>query len=161
MSPSPGSCDLTYDPKSSRHTDDIQYVTSQKGRIQLLSKGFYYVREKKIRNKVYWRCTQYTTWFRCHGRLHTENGQIVHGSTHNHGSAQEGEKPNMRKLKSKKMFMLQNQQTQQTQTQKSMMQQLMPTAEHYDMTQTTGLEGNLLLTKTPTVTRRRGGGSVV
>ncbi|XP_073819438.1 modifier of mdg4-like isoform X5 [Musca autumnalis] len=93
---------------SSSSSDEIQYVTSQKGRVQLLCQGFYYVREKKIRNKVYWRCTQYTTWFRCHGRLHTENGRIVHKSLHNHNSAEEGEKPNMRKSKLKKLFLLQN-----------------------------------------------------
>ncbi|XP_011291263.1 modifier of mdg4 isoform X10 [Musca domestica] len=103
---------LLHNHKSMQHhhstLDEIQYVTSQKGRIQLLCRGFYYVREKKIRNKVYWRCTQYTTWFRCHGRLHTENGRIVHKSLHNHNSAEEGEKPNMRKSKSKRLFLLQN-----------------------------------------------------
>lgn len=83
-------------------------MTSQKGRTQLLHKGFYYVREKKIRNKVYWRCTQYTTWRRCHGRLHTDDGRIVHTSSHNNNCAEGGgEKPNMRKFKSMKMFILQ------------------------------------------------------
>uniref|UniRef100_A0A1A9ZT85 FLYWCH-type domain-containing protein n=1 Tax=Glossina pallidipes TaxID=7398 RepID=A0A1A9ZT85_GLOPL len=75
--------------------DEINYVISQKGRTQLLHKGYYYVREKKIRNKVYWRCTQYTTWFRCHGRLHTDEGRIVHSSLHNHNCLEGGEKPNM------------------------------------------------------------------
>lgn len=91
------------DRKCSLHSlDDIQYVTSQKGRIQLLYRGFYYVKEKKIRNKVYWRCTQYTTSFRCHGRLHTEMGRIVHKSLHNHSSSPEG----IRKSKPKKLFLL-------------------------------------------------------
>ncbi|KNC31605.1 hypothetical protein FF38_12841 [Lucilia cuprina] len=89
--------------------DDIHYVTSQKGRTQLVHKGYYYVREKKVRNKVYWRCTQYTTWFHCHGRLHTDEGRIVHSSSHNHGRVETGEKPNMRKLKKIKIF---NQHTQ-------------------------------------------------
>ncbi|XP_037807989.1 modifier of mdg4-like isoform X12 [Lucilia sericata] len=84
--------------------DDIHYVTSQKGRTQLVHKGYYYVREKKVRNKVYWRCTQYTTWFHCHGRLHTDEGRIVHSSSHNHGRMEMGEKPNMRKLKKIKVF---------------------------------------------------------
>lgn len=64
------------------------------------------MREKKIRNKVYWRCTQYTTWFRCHGRLHTDEGRIVHSSLHNHNCLEGGEKPNMRKLKGMKMFVI-------------------------------------------------------
>lgn len=70
----------------------------------MLHKGFYYVREKIVRNKVYWRCTQYTTWYHCHGRLHTDEGRIVHSSPHNHGRTDEGEKPNMRKLKKIKFF---------------------------------------------------------
>uniref|UniRef100_A0A1I8PGR4 BTB domain-containing protein n=1 Tax=Stomoxys calcitrans TaxID=35570 RepID=A0A1I8PGR4_STOCA len=84
--------------------DGIQYVTSQKGRVQLLWKGFYYVREKKIRDKVYWRCTQYTTWLHCSGRLHTENGRIVHKSIHNHVSTLDGGKPNMRNTRPKNLF---------------------------------------------------------
>ncbi|KAM7363402.1 modifier of mdg4 isoform 12-T12 [Cochliomyia hominivorax] len=84
--------------------DGIQYVTSQKGRTQLVHKGFYYVREKIVRNKVYWRCTQYTTWYHCHGRLHTDEGRIVHSSPHNHGRTDSGEKPNMRKFKKIQIF---------------------------------------------------------
>ena len=53
---------------------------------------------------MYWRCTQYTTWFRCHGRLHTDAGRIVHSSSHNHGRAESGEKPSMRKLKTMKLI---------------------------------------------------------
>uniref|UniRef100_A0A1B0F983 FLYWCH-type domain-containing protein n=1 Tax=Glossina morsitans morsitans TaxID=37546 RepID=A0A1B0F983_GLOMM len=83
------------EPENPLLLDEINYVISQKGRTQLLHKGYYYVREKKIRNKVYWRCTQYTTWFRCHGRLHTDEGRIVHSSLHNHNCLEGGEKPNM------------------------------------------------------------------
>ncbi|KAL9893465.1 modifier of mdg4-like isoform X13 [Glossina fuscipes] len=92
------------DQKSPLLLDEINYVISQKGRTQLSHKGYYYVREKKIRNKVYWRCTQYTTWFHCHGRLHTDEGRIVHRSLHNHNCLEGGEKPNMRKLKRMNMF---------------------------------------------------------
>ncbi|XP_039947838.1 modifier of mdg4-like isoform X18 [Bactrocera neohumeralis] len=65
---------------------DIHYISSQKGRTLLVHRGFHYVHEKRIRNKVYWRCTQYTTRRKCHGRVHTENGRIVHKSFHNHNA---------------------------------------------------------------------------
>lgn len=65
---------------------DIHYISSQKGRTLLVHRGFHYVHEKRIRNKVYWRCTQYTTRRKCHGRVHTENGRIVHKSLHNHNA---------------------------------------------------------------------------
>ncbi|KAH8264251.1 hypothetical protein KR038_005196, partial [Drosophila bunnanda] len=60
------------------------YVVSQKGRVQLIHRNFSYVREKSINNKIYWRCTQYTTQIRCHGRVHTLEGRVVHTSNHNH-----------------------------------------------------------------------------
>ncbi|XP_012159357.1 modifier of mdg4 isoform X16 [Ceratitis capitata] len=63
---------------------DIHYISSQKGRTLLVHRGFHYVLEKRIRNKVYWRCTQYTTIRKCHGRVHTENDRVVHKSLHNH-----------------------------------------------------------------------------
>ncbi|KAH8407909.1 hypothetical protein KR222_000127, partial [Zaprionus bogoriensis] len=60
------------------------YVVSQKGRTLLLHEGYYYVREKALNNKTYWRCTQYTTLLRCHGRIHTMFGRIIHHCKHNH-----------------------------------------------------------------------------
>lgn len=68
------------------------YVISQKGRILLLHEGYYYVREKAINNKTYWRCTQYTTILKCHGRIHTLNGSIVHFCKHNHSQEEYGRK---------------------------------------------------------------------
>ncbi|XP_054086012.1 modifier of mdg4 isoform X17 [Zeugodacus cucurbitae] len=65
---------------------DIHYISSQKGRTLLVHRGFHYVHEKRIHNKIYWRCTQYTTRRKCHGRVHTENGRIVHKSFHNHNA---------------------------------------------------------------------------
>ncbi|XP_030374929.1 modifier of mdg4-like isoform X19 [Scaptodrosophila lebanonensis] len=62
----------------------VSYSTSQKGRSLLVHEGFYYVREKIISDKIYWRCTQYTTPVKCHGRLHTIKGRIVHQCRHNH-----------------------------------------------------------------------------
>ncbi|KAH8369083.1 hypothetical protein KR009_000163, partial [Drosophila setifemur] len=66
---------------------DFGYVVSQKGRILLLHKDFNYVREKCINSKTYWRCTEYTTQSKCHGRVHTLHGKIVHTSQHNHKPA--------------------------------------------------------------------------
>ncbi|KAH8278937.1 hypothetical protein KR018_011335, partial [Drosophila ironensis] len=66
---------------------DFGYVVSQKGRILLLKDRYYYVREKCVHHKTYWRCTQYTTASKCHGRVHTVAGKIVHSSTHNHKPA--------------------------------------------------------------------------
>ncbi|KAH8310826.1 hypothetical protein KR044_003106, partial [Drosophila immigrans] len=68
------------------------YVVSQKGRTLLLHEGFYYVREKCINPKTYWRCTQYTTILKCHARIHTQDGHIVHSSKHNHEQEQYGRK---------------------------------------------------------------------
>ncbi|KAH8340912.1 hypothetical protein KR059_009557, partial [Drosophila kikkawai] len=66
------------------------YVVSQKGRVQLIHRNFSYVREKCINNKTYWRCTQYTTQIKCHGRVHTLQGRIVHSSSHNHQPCGQG-----------------------------------------------------------------------
>ncbi|XP_053946039.1 modifier of mdg4 isoform X13 [Anastrepha ludens] len=66
---------------------DIHYISSQRGRTMLVHRGYHYVHEKRIRSKVYWRCTQYTTRRKCHGRLHMENGRIVRKSFHNHNTA--------------------------------------------------------------------------
>ncbi|KAM8706939.1 hypothetical protein ACLKA7_011098 [Drosophila subpalustris] len=59
-------------------SNNFCYVVSQKGRTLLLHDGFYYIREKASSHKTYWRCTQYTTALKCHGRIHTLNGRIVH-----------------------------------------------------------------------------------
>lgn len=64
-----------------------------------MHKGFYYVREKSMRKKVYWRCTQYTTNYKCHGRLHTEGNRVVHKILHNHNS-EGGERQRVGKTKS-------------------------------------------------------------
>ncbi|EDV94587.1 GH18861 [Drosophila grimshawi] len=63
---------------------------SQKGRIILQHDGFFYVREKRINKKTYWRCCLYTTARKCHGRIHSLNGQIVQTSKHNHSSDENG-----------------------------------------------------------------------
>ncbi|XP_062556406.1 modifier of mdg4-like isoform X13 [Armigeres subalbatus] len=62
----------------------LTYRSSQKGRLQLAYGGFYYVKEKTVKQKEYWRCIYYTTKIKCHGRLHTLNGEIDHSTPHNH-----------------------------------------------------------------------------
>ncbi|XP_021693986.1 modifier of mdg4 isoform X24 [Aedes aegypti] len=62
----------------------LTYRSSQKGRLQLSCDGFYYVKEKTVKQKEYWRCIYYTTKIKCHGRLHTLNGEIHHSTPHNH-----------------------------------------------------------------------------
>ncbi|XP_055594758.1 modifier of mdg4-like isoform X17 [Uranotaenia lowii] len=62
----------------------LTYRSSQKGRLQLSCDGFFYVKEKTVKQKEYWRCVYYTTKIRCHGRLHTLNGEINHSTPHNH-----------------------------------------------------------------------------
>ncbi|XP_052864885.1 modifier of mdg4-like isoform X19 [Anopheles cruzii] len=62
----------------------ISYTKSQKGKMQLAYEGFYYVKEKKIHNKEYWRCIYYTTKIKCHGRLHMVGSQVFQGTAHNH-----------------------------------------------------------------------------
>ncbi|KAI8046066.1 hypothetical protein M5D96_002266 [Drosophila gunungcola] len=56
----------------------------------MLHEKFSYVREKCINGKTYWRCTQYTTQIKCHGRVHTLRGKIVHSSKHNHQPCGQG-----------------------------------------------------------------------
>lgn len=62
----------------------LNFRSSQKGRLQLSCDGFYYVKEKTVKQKEYWRCIYYTTKIKCHGRLHTLNGDIHHTTPHNH-----------------------------------------------------------------------------
>lgn len=62
----------------------LNYRSSQKGRLQLSCDGFFYVKEKTVKQKEYWRCIYYTTKIKCHGRLHTISGEIQHATPHNH-----------------------------------------------------------------------------
>lgn len=65
-------------------TMQLNYVSSQKGKYQLAHGGFYYVREKVVNNKVYWRCIEYTSKLRCHARIHTIGENIVRNTPHSH-----------------------------------------------------------------------------
>ena len=46
--------------------------------------GYFYVKEKQINDKIYWRCTAYTTKLRCHARIHTLKLVVVRRTEHNH-----------------------------------------------------------------------------
>lgn len=62
----------------------LNFVPSQKGKFQLTHEGYYYVREKIVNNKVYWRCIEYTSKIRCHARIHTIGNSIVRNTPHCH-----------------------------------------------------------------------------
>lgn len=73
--------------------DIKMFRTSQKGKMQLFFNGYYYVMEKSVGRKIYWRCTQYTTARKCHGRIHTLNDTVMRRTEHNHS----GEKFKMKR----------------------------------------------------------------
>lgn len=67
-----------------KEESQLNFVSSQKGKYQLCYEGFYYVREKVVNNKVYWRCIEYTSKLRCHARIHTVGNSIVRNTPHSH-----------------------------------------------------------------------------
>lgn len=62
----------------------LEYVASQKGNFQLSCDGFFYVREKGVGAKTYWRCVEYTSKSKCHSRIHTMDNRIIRFTNHNH-----------------------------------------------------------------------------
>lgn len=62
----------------------LSFVSSQKGKYQLSHEDYYYVREKVVNNKIYWRCIEYTSKMRCHARVHTIGNNIVRSTSHCH-----------------------------------------------------------------------------
>lgn len=78
-------CDVASSSNIGSNAGDFMFIHSQKGRIQLKSHdGYMYVKEKNVNEKIYWRCTRYTTKLRCHARIHTLKHEIVRQSQHNH-----------------------------------------------------------------------------
>jgi hypothetical protein len=63
---------------------DLKFSVSQKGKTLLCYGGFKYVKEKAMEGKIYWRCVLYTTPLKCHGRVHTQQGQCFPKKNHNH-----------------------------------------------------------------------------
>lgn len=62
----------------------LLFVTSQKGKCQLVYDGHCYVREKIVKDKIYWRCISYTSKIHCHARIHTVGDNVVRNTPHSH-----------------------------------------------------------------------------
>lgn len=62
----------------------LLFVTSQKGKCQLVHNGYCYVQEKLVKDKVYWRCICYTSKLHCHARIHTMGDDVVRSTPHCH-----------------------------------------------------------------------------
>ncbi|XP_070506021.1 modifier of mdg4-like isoform X35 [Chironomus tepperi] len=66
-------------------TSKVNYVLSQKGKAQLEHNGYVFVREKTRDQKIYWRCINYTTKYKCKGRIHTYlDERIIKETPHCH-----------------------------------------------------------------------------
>jgi hypothetical protein len=61
----------------------LEFIKSNKGRDLLLVEGYTFRREKEIKGKKHWKCTDYDR-FKCRARCHTEGQDIVTVSNHNH-----------------------------------------------------------------------------
>ncbi|XP_044307857.1 uncharacterized protein LOC123034520 isoform X2 [Varanus komodoensis] len=61
----------------------LQYIKSQKGKDQLLYKGYLHKKERVSGGKILWKCAEYHK-FRCTGRAHTCDDQVVKYSPHLH-----------------------------------------------------------------------------
>ncbi|XP_042310873.1 zinc finger protein 496-like isoform X2 [Sceloporus undulatus] len=61
----------------------LQYVKSQKGRDQLLYKGYLHRKERASGGKVLWKCADHQK-LPCTGRVHTRGGQVVKYFPHRH-----------------------------------------------------------------------------
>lgn len=62
----------------------LLFVISQKGKCQLVHDGYCYVKEKLVKDKVYWRCISYTSKIHCHARIHTIGHSVVRSTPHSH-----------------------------------------------------------------------------
>ncbi|KAH0630372.1 hypothetical protein JD844_013336, partial [Phrynosoma platyrhinos] len=61
----------------------LQYVKNQKGRDQLLYKGYLHRKERASAGKVLWKCADHQK-HPCMGRVHTRDGQVVKYFPHRH-----------------------------------------------------------------------------
>lgn len=61
----------------------LQYIKSQKGRAQLLYKGYLHKKERASGDKILWKCADYHK-FRCTGRAHTRHGRVIKYVSHMH-----------------------------------------------------------------------------
>ncbi|KAJ7317198.1 hypothetical protein JRQ81_003360 [Phrynocephalus forsythii] len=61
----------------------LQYIKSQKGRNQLLYKGYLHKKERKSGDKILWKCANYPK-YPCTGRAHTCHGRVIKYVPHIH-----------------------------------------------------------------------------
>lgn len=61
----------------------LEFVKSNKGCDLLLVDGYTFRRDKTVKDKSYWKCTDYDK-FKCRGRYRTDGEDIVKVTTHNH-----------------------------------------------------------------------------
>ncbi|RWS05858.1 zinc finger protein 483-like protein, partial [Leptotrombidium deliense] len=54
----------------------LQFVKSNKGANQLQLDGYIYTRDKSYNGKTLWKCIEFHN-FKCKGRVHTSNDEIV------------------------------------------------------------------------------------
>lgn len=63
---------------------DMEFVTNQKGKQNLVIDNYMFSREKSSGNKTIWRCVEYYR-AKCNARCHTADGVVSnHLGTHNH-----------------------------------------------------------------------------
>lgn len=72
----------------------LNYIYSQKGKLQLFDNGYTYVQEKVLNDRTYWRCSKYTTKLKCYGRVHTADNYVVQKTGHSHGPEHKIKKEN-------------------------------------------------------------------
>lgn len=61
----------------------LEFIKSNKGRDLLVVDGYTFRRDKAVKRKSYWKCSDYDK-FKCRSRCRTEGDDIVKVSTHNH-----------------------------------------------------------------------------
>ncbi|XP_072844946.2 uncharacterized protein LOC110088025 isoform X1 [Pogona vitticeps] len=71
----------------------LQYIKSQKGRDQLLYKGYLHKKERTSGDKILWKCADYHK-YRCTGRAHTHHGRVIKYVPHMHPPSKREEENN-------------------------------------------------------------------
>ncbi|XP_008103698.2 uncharacterized protein LOC103277990 [Anolis carolinensis] len=61
----------------------LQYVKNQKGRDQLLYKGYLHKKQRASAGKILWKCADYAK-YQCKGRVYTCDGQVIKYFRHRH-----------------------------------------------------------------------------
>ncbi|KAM6470509.1 uncharacterized protein PHA67_019450 isoform 1-T1 [Liasis olivaceus] len=61
----------------------LQYIKDQKGKDQLLYKGYLYKKVRASGNKTFWKCAEYHKYC-CTGRAHTSHDQVIKCLPHLH-----------------------------------------------------------------------------